>query len=173
MNQKITTLSGRQIDPFNLRTKDIDIQDIAHSLAMQCRYNGHTRRFYSVAEHSVLVSQVLPDEHKLWGLLHDATEAYIGDMVSPVKGRMTDFKKLEQQIEKAVAERFGLTSAMPEIVHGADKHILSLELDWLAGGCMDSSSGLIGLEPGAATTLFMNTFNALMTERTWSVQVAA
>lgn len=158
----IITLSGRRVDPFNMKSDDIYIYDIAHSLSMQCRYNGHISRFYSVAEHSVLVSQYLPEEYKLWGLLHDATEAYIGDMVSPVKQRLDSFNRLEQDIHRVVAEYFNLPSDIPEIVHNADKCILEQELEWIKAGCIDIDHNMVGLDPAGASKLFMNNYNSLM-----------
>ena len=165
MTNYLKTVSGRNIDPFNINPEDIDIQDIAQSLSMQCRYNGHTKKFYSVAEHSVLVSQVLPDEHKLWGLLHDASEAYVGDLISPVKHKIDSFISLENNIQKAVAQHFKLPVVMPDIIHQADKHVLDLELSWLASDCLDSEIGIIGIEPSAAATLFLNCFNSLSLEQ--------
>lgn len=161
----IKTLSGRLIDPFNMKVEDINIYDIAHSLSMQCRYNGHVKRFYSVAEHSVLVSQHLPEEHKLWGLLHDATETYIGDMVSPVKQRLDSFNKLEDDIHRVVAEYFDLPVIMPDMVHRADKYILMRELEWIEAGCVDNGYGIVGLDPEGASTVFLNNFNSLMSSQ--------
>jgi len=158
----IRTLSGNLIDPFNMVASDININDIAHSLSMQCRYNGHVSKFYSVAEHSVLVSQMVPNEYKLWGLLHDATEAYVGDMVSPVKKRLESFRTLEDNIHKVVAERFNLSCNIPELVHTADKDLLQMELKWLETGCREPLHGITGLEPSAAIELFMRTYNTLI-----------
>ena len=86
----IQTYTGRQFWPLDPRIEDIDIHDIAHALSHQCRYSGHCLRFYSVAEHSVLLSHHVAGEHMLWALLHDAWEAYLaaipeverGDLVS-------------------------------------------------------------------------------------------
>ncbi len=77
--------SGKRIDFNCIRADDIDIYDIAHNLANICRFNGACPQHYSVAEHSVIVSKLLSDEFKLWGLLHDAHEAYIGDVITPIK----------------------------------------------------------------------------------------
>jgi len=158
----IITLSGRRVDPFNMKSDDIYIYDIAHSLSMQCRYNGHIKRFYSVAEHSVLVCQYLPNEYKLWGLLHDATEAYIGDVISPIKQRLDSYNKLEKGIHRIIAEYFNLSYEIPEIVHDADRHVLAQELEWIKTGCGDSGHNIIGLDPEGASKLFMNNYNSLM-----------
>jgi hypothetical protein len=85
------TFTGRAFYPLDPRPEDIDPVDIAHALSLICRYGGHSSRFYSVAEHCVLMSHAVAPEHALWALLHDATEAYLGDMIRPLKrsGRFT------------------------------------------------------------------------------------
>ena len=104
------TFTGRQFYPLAPRAEDIAIEDVAHGLAMTCRYGGHTKHFYSVAEHCVLVSRHVPPEFAREGLLHDTAEAYIGDMVRPLKYQdaMLEFRKAEAAIERCVAERFAL-----------------------------------------------------------------
>lgn len=131
------TYSGMKIDPFNVPHYLICIADIAHALAYQCRYNGHCNKFYSVAEHSVLISQALERDGRgvdaaKWGLLHDASEAYLGDMVSPVKKQIDKkFKFAENRIEKAVAEVFGLSGKVPDTVHEYDTRIRKDEMESL------------------------------------------
>ena len=131
----IQTYTGKHVDPFNLRPEQIDIQDIAHSLSLQCRFNGHCKEFYSVAEHSIRVSNILPAEFKLWGLLHDATEAYLGDIITPIKKELCVFgplgddslKIIEEWAAKVIAQKFGLVWPMPEEVHHADRVLLATE----------------------------------------------
>lgn len=121
--------SRKVVDPLHLAAKDVDILDISHSLARQCRYNGHCGGFMSVARHSLWVSERLSidydDTMQLWGLLHDASEAYIGDMVSPLKhsDEMVTFREVEEQVHKAVAERFVLPWPMPKVVEDADRWV--------------------------------------------------
>ena len=81
----IQTMSGVIFYPLDPRPEEIRIEDIAHALSHQCRFAGHCREFYSVAEHSVRVSRELPQEFMLWGLLHDASEAYLVDLPRPIK----------------------------------------------------------------------------------------
>lgn len=83
----IQTYSGRQVWPLEA-TGEFALEDIAHALSQICRYGGHSKSFYSVAEHSVLASKIVPPEHAKWGLFHDAAEAYIGDIVRPIKRHM-------------------------------------------------------------------------------------
>jgi len=160
-NKTIRTISGRKIDPFNIQQDDICIEDIAHSLSMQCRYNGHSRHFYSVAEHSILVSQCLPASCQLWGLLHDATEAYIGDMISPIKHRLTAFIELEANIHLVIATRFNLPVEIPPLVHQADHQVFERELEWLDSRCMDPRFGMTGLMPELAALKFLEAFHRL------------
>jgi len=81
----VSTKSGRRVALLNPSPSQIVIGDIAHGLAHQCRFNGQTSKFYSVAQHSVLVASILPRELRLAGLLHDASETYLGDVVQPLK----------------------------------------------------------------------------------------
>jgi hypothetical protein len=121
------SLKGRQLYPFDLRPEDIDIEEIAHSLAHLCRFNGHCREYYSVAQHSYLVARQLPPELALAGLLHDATEAYCGDMIRPIKRAMPVYVELEECIWKAVSVAFGLPIELPAEVKVADTRMLQSE----------------------------------------------
>ena len=123
----VLTFTGERVDLLSPDPKTINILDIAHSLSRQCRFNAHTSQHYSVAQHSVLVSK-LCDTQKLWGLLHDAHEAYLGDIVSPVKQLLGPaFEILESRMQHAVCERFGLTPEVPPEVESADLRVLALE----------------------------------------------
>jgi len=86
----VSTKSGRRVALLNPSPSQIVIGDIAHGLAHQCRFNGQTSKFYSVAQHSVLVASILPRELRLAGLLHDASETYLGDVVQPLKELFND-----------------------------------------------------------------------------------
>lgn len=114
----------------------ISLHDIAHSLALINRFNGHTVRPISVAEHSIGVALMVPAEHRLGALLHDAAEAFVGDMAAPLKKLCPGFVEIEELAHKAVAERFGLSGAAlqtPEI-RQADLDALVTECDVLKGG---------------------------------------
>ncbi len=117
------TFSGRKFYPLDPRAAEIVIQDIAHGLAMTCRFGGHSKRFYSVAEHCVIVSMFVAPAYAREALLHDSAEAYVGDMIRPLKhtARMGEFRAVEAAIELAVHERFGILST-PES-HAAVKEI--------------------------------------------------
>lgn len=126
----IATYTGRRIEPLNPDPALIDPMDIAHSLAGQRRFTGHTDPWYNTAQHSVLVSTIVPEGDALWGLLHDAPEAYISDIARPVK-RQPEFepfyKAAEDILMAAVCERFGLPLQMPESVKEADDMLLRAE----------------------------------------------
>jgi uncharacterized protein len=114
-NGKLRTFTGRLIDPFNARPEDINSEDLAHQLALTCRYTGACPEHYSVAQHSVYVSDDLyraghPPEVVLAGLLHDAEEAYMCDMPSPVKAHpcMAEYKAAGRRLRDVIFARYGL-----------------------------------------------------------------
>ncbi len=129
----IHTYSSGLVWPLDLREDEISIEDIAHSLSMLCRYNGHLEKFYSVAQHSVLVSGICTSENQLWGLLHDASEAYISDLPSPIKAQFPEFKQAELLIQKAICNKYGLTIGEPPEVKKADMVIRATEMRDLLG----------------------------------------
>lgn len=125
----IQTYVGKQFWPLAPRPEDLDIRDIAHSLSLQCRFNGHCGVFYSVAEHSVRVAEQLPGELALWGLLHDAAEAYLGDLTRPLKRQAEAqwFNDAEDELLRVIAATFGLAWPMPAAVRAADDVLLVTE----------------------------------------------
>lgn len=125
------TYTGRQFWPLDPRFNEIDIRDIAHALAHQCRYAGHVRTFYSVAQHSVLVSLQASEENALCALLHDATEAYLVDLPRPVKKFMPEYAKAELNLWHAIAMKFDLPMEIPDEVHELDNRILHDEREQL------------------------------------------
>ncbi len=111
---RIELASGMTFPLLNPSPADIKIKDIAHSLALQCRYNGHCRRFFSVAEHSVLCADLARDKGFPLALqrlvfLHDAAEAYVGDVTGPLKDLLPRFKPIERRIQTAIRCAFGLS----------------------------------------------------------------
>ena len=113
--------SGKRLHVLEPRPEQIDIEDIASSLSKICRFGGMTRSFYSVAEHSVMVSHLVPPELALVGLLHDATEAYLGDVIRPLKQQLYEYRRIEGLWAEAIGERFGVEpEKLPPGVKQAD-----------------------------------------------------
>lgn len=126
----IVTYTGRIFRPLAPEADKLNIMDIAHALSNNCRFTGHVRQFYSVAEHSVRVSEILPPRLKLWGLLHDASEAYLSDIARPVKLTPTFgvvYKEIEAGLMEVVAEAFKLPLPEPPAVKRADNILLAAE----------------------------------------------
>lgn len=163
------TASGRRVWVLDPRPEDICIEDVAHALSNICRFGGHSLRFYSVAEHSVLASAIA---HELWAkrnperppprgglaalrlarrtLLHDAAEAYLGDVIRPLKIELHDYKAIERQWEAVVAQAFNLEPD-PEadaIVKEADRIALVTEREdvghpaWKQWGWKEDETGI-------------------------------
>lgn len=134
------TSTGRQFWPIDPRPDEVDIRDIAHHLSNICRFTGAVSQFYSVAEHSVHVSRLMPRGIQIYGLLHDASEAYICDLARPVKKHSAlgaEYELVEKRIQDAVWAAFGL-KLTPEIereIDEADKRMLAVEaLDLMRPG---------------------------------------
>lgn len=124
--------SGRQFWPQDPRVEDIHVEDIAHHLSMICRYGGATAFHYPVAQHAVLICHWLrsvgaDSMTQAWGLHHDDPEAYIGDIIRPIKRDLSAYFPIEERLMSVIAERFGLTPEMPPIVQEADNRILADE----------------------------------------------
>lgn len=130
----IETFQGERFQPLAPELSKIWIEDIAHALSNQCRFSGHCREFYSVAEHSVRVSRLLRDwgedaDVQMWGLLHDASEAYLVDLPTPLKaGEFGEaYRRAESVLMARVCERFGLAPPEPRVVRVADATLLRTE----------------------------------------------
>ena len=125
----IETFSGIKFHFLNPQPSEIRIEDIAHSLALTCRFGGQCREFYSVAEHSIRVAEIVPNEWKLLGLLHDASEGYMPDIPRPMKAELPDFINIELGILKAIWDKFigeGWRNAK-SIIKEADNILLATE----------------------------------------------
>ena len=198
----IQTISGVAFDLVDSVKQEYRIEDIAHALSNLCRFNGHTREFYSVAQHSVLVSytvelavfdqqEQIPIESRggpeaveelriagLWGLLHDASEAYLGDVTSPLKTALrktpfdvSTYDRLEAQIMSGVCLAFGLPPVQPALVREMDLRILATERrDVMRANCARDwqlryeplpGVSIEPCRPGPARDLFLHRFAEL------------
>jgi hypothetical protein len=137
MNDWIITYSGRVYHPLRPRAEEVVIEDIANALAKLCRFGGHTRTHYSVAEHCVHVSHLVPHQYALQALLHDATEAYVVDVPTPVKMALGSvYSEIEHANWVAIAQALDVPVHMDPCVKEADRAMLAAERDQLlpAGG---------------------------------------
>ena len=140
----ITTFSGQRFDFTKFEPDTVRITDIAHSLAHLCRYNGHTQKFYSVAEHSCLIhdwvlqeygSDHNPDhrstiqQHARTALFHDAAEAYVGDMVKPLKPQFPDYHEYSLRLQQEICYVLRIGWPFPDIVKEADRRIQRDEIE--------------------------------------------
>ena len=169
----ITTLSGKFFDILKPEEYDFDIEEIASALSNICRYTGHVNTFYSVAEHSVLVSRIVPERLALAGLLHDASEAYLGDVSSPLKALLPEYKAIERRVQSAIADAFGLGDSLDHpAIHEADKRMYWQERQSVAdNGIRDKlwhqdlratrKEEAIGMSPLMARRMFIKRYRSL------------
>ena len=170
----ISIIGGDFFDILSPETSEYSIETIASALSMICRYTGHVDKFYSVAEHCVHVSYAITEKYALEGLLHDASEAFVGDVSSPLKKLLPNYKKIEENIQKDICSRFGLIYPLPEDVHKADKQLYWSERkmiapakDTLWHGEFRSSRKVEpeGWSPSKAKRKFLNRYNELRHDR--------
>jgi hypothetical protein len=142
----ITTASGKKLHFRDPREGEIDIKDIAHGLALCCRFNGQCKTFYSVAEHSIRVADNVPDIPvlKLRALLHDAHEAYLSDVPRPIKADMPQYKAIADHLQFRIHCKFNCTIENEDMagycngaVKNADDIMLSTEKEFLMVGVED------------------------------------
>lgn len=129
VQDSIRTSSGLYVDFKNLSSEMITIEDIAHSLSMQCRFGGHLPRHYSVAQHSVECSWRVSEENALEALLHDASEAYMLDMPKPLKNLLPDYEKIEDELMGIIAEKYNFNHPLVKEVKVVDGEMLRFEFD--------------------------------------------
>ena len=169
------TFTGRQFWPLDPWADEICIEDIAHSLSLQCRYAGHAEVFYSVAEHSWRVSRVCDPAVALWGLLHDAAKAYLVDLPRPIKRFSelgTHYREIEARLMVVIAARFGLSMPEPPDVKNTDDFLLRWEardlmkpppVPWSQRGGPLPTSAIKPMFPVVAENAFLRRFSELTT----------
>lgn len=151
MTAIIQTTSGRYVNLSQPEIGSIDIGDIATALSQICRFTGHTKTFYSVAQHSVYASRMVAPEFALEALMHDAHEAYVGDVSAPLKSLLPDYRLVEKRIDAIVRQRFNLLPAMPSEVHEVDMVLLATERRDVLGDTGDDWPCLRDVEPSTVT----------------------
>ena len=164
--------SGNYFDLQDPSASRFEVTDIAHALSNICRFTGHTKQFYSVAEHSVLCSYLVPHEDRMIALMHDAAEAFIGDVSPPLKKLLPDYKAIERGVEEHVFSTLGLPYPFPASVKKADRIMLHLEQSQLMhnehrwegtedGGSLPAGQYLRCCTPAVAMSEFMARFYKL------------
>lgn len=168
----IRTFTGKHFDYTNLNANHIDTEDIAVALSNICRFSGHVPEFYSVAQHAVLCSLIVPAEFAFEALMHDAAEAYCQDIPSPLKRLLPDYQRIESAVDTVIRHKYNLPEIMSTPVKYADLVMLAterrdLELDdgsaWpvLEGIPASDIITVTPLKPGLAYGLFINRFYEL------------
>lgn len=165
------TYTGKQFWPIDPRAEEVDIRDIAHALSLICRYNGQCNRFYSVAEHSWHTSFLVPPEHQLAALMHDATEAYVCDIPRPLKRFLENYEQIEFEVWLAICDKWPkLPRFLPACVKQADNAILMAEAAVLLGphpapwgvDVEPAQRNILCMPSGIAEHNFLMRFNELM-----------
>lgn len=164
----IQTFTGRHFSLLDPQLEDIDIQDIAHALSHMCRFTGHTSEFYSVAQHSVLVSLVCEPEDRKHALLHDAAEAFCCDISRPLKylPEMARYKDIEHVIQSRIYEAFHLAPEYGPSVKAADNRLVRAEAAKLmrpipSWASVDPDINIIPMSPRYAKSVFLDRFHEL------------
>lgn len=165
--------SGEYFDFLDPESCAFQIEDIAHGLSHVCRFAGQCRHFYSVAQHSAYVSRIVPREDALAGLLHDAAEAFIGDVSKPLKDLLAEYRVIEKRIEAALFAKFGLSLPLPDSVKEADVTMLATEQralmrnrdDWdYCRGRKPLDMHIPYMLPDAAKSLFLARYEQLTSD---------
>ena len=162
--------SGAWFDFCAPALSEFTIDDIAHGLANICRYAGQCSRFYSVAEHSILVSDTAKG-FEFEALLHDAAEAFLGDITRPLKQMLPEYKRIEAEVERAILDRFGVPSPLAPQIKQADLRVLAAEQKqimpegtdgWVRGQKVEPAPIVVRhLSPDEAKHVFLDRYEAL------------
>lgn len=172
------TFTGTKFYPLDPRPEEVLIEDIAHALAFTCRFGGHCIKFYSVAEHSILIARRAKNLYYsprrcLHALLHDAVEAYLGDITRPVKLCFPQIKEIELGIEAVVMAKFGLAPEKPQWLDRLDKRIIVDERaqvlhpsgnHWVQDSLKPLGVKIKCWSPEHAEQLFMETYERITKE---------
>lgn len=185
MKPWIATASGGKFDFAEPRAEDVKVEDVAHALSLVCRFAGHVRRLYSVAEHccrahdlvAELSDPTAPPAERLalrrWALCHDAAEAYLGDVTAPLKSMLPDYRAIEAAVEKAVFEALGCAGSMPLVVKHADRVLCVTEArdllppppePWGYEGCAPLPGRIAPCSPAQAEEEFMTRWETIAHE---------
>ena len=154
-NTCIRTYTGRHVDVFNITPDMIHIDDIAHALSNQCRFGGHTKTFFSVAEHCIWTARRVPFDLRLAALMHDAAEAYLIDLPTPIKREFPQYEEIEHKVLAAIAQKFGFEFPLSLQVRVADRE----QLEWEFKNIVENM-GIKPLTPREARVAFLMHFKS-------------
>lgn len=168
----ILTYDGQAFDLSDPHNYTFNIDTIAHALSNLCRFTGHTVEFYSVAQHSVIVSRLVPHEYALAALLHDAAEAFLGDVATPLKRLLPDYELIEIDVQAAILNAFGVPSQMLPVIKAADTKALATEVYYLMPHNISAfeeireitplPQPITPLQPVAAKNLFLERYQEII-----------
>jgi hypothetical protein len=174
LNDGIRLLSGALFDYNRPADTDVKIEDIAAALSKVCRFSGHIHQFYSVAQHAINTSRIVPPEYAFDALMHDTAEAFTNDLPTPLKYAVPIFKELEVKIESAMSVKFGFAYPLPDAVRLADSQMLSIEkvrlkrdyshwsvLEGIETSHIEHLVNLTPMTPKRAERLFLERFEEL------------
>jgi len=172
----IYTFDRKKVYPFALHPGMISMIDLANGLGRECRFGNQSDVFYSVAQHSVLIAQAVPKPLRLWALLHDASEAYTGDMPKPLKVAIQDFKAFENQLSDVIFKAFGLDGSCPALIKTVDERIVideALQLfrnppDW----AVESKEHRLGITLTPWSSEEARTIYLRILSRTWGLELS-
>jgi len=158
-DSSIRTYSGIYFDVLNPTLEMVNIEDIAHSLSMQCRWGGHIEKFYSVSQHSILCSKMVSRKNALAALLHDASEAYLIDIPRPVKRHLKNYGEIEYSIMSIIAEKFNFEFPFLDEIKEADDLLLHYEWETFILKKQPYGSADVFCSPIVSKALFLKTFD--------------
>lgn len=167
----ILTITGRTFDYNNPEGFNYSIEDIAHPLSNICRFGGHCRSFYSVAQHSVIIANLLPKELQMEGLFHDASEAFTVDIPKPLKVLLGDYNLLEKRILKAILNHFGIFHELSPEIKRVENIVYEVEVRDLMNTTIPVTPKFSEFEtidplpPKEAKELFLATFYRIRDEK--------
>lgn len=151
----IRTNSGLYINVFDATEGMLAIEDIAHALSQQCRFAGHLTRYYSVAQHCINCANLALPEHKLAALLHDASEAFLLDIPTPIKAKLPGYKRLEHKLTKVIARKFDFQYPYHDNIKDVDRKMLRIEWDNLVA---NNNLDFICMTPAKAKAEFIKLY---------------
>jgi hypothetical protein len=156
----IRTFTGIYVNVFEPTQEMFCIEDIAHSLSQQCRFGGHLPKYYSVAQHCIIMSQYMHKSLKLQALLHDASEAYLLDIPTPIKKGLLNYKEIEERLMTELSVKFGFQYPLHEAVKEVDEYMLQWEWSRLMLS-EDTFPDIECWSPNDAKEMFISTFENL------------